>query len=98
MADSAQDVRHMSTAVALARRGLGDSWPNPTVGCVLVKEGRVVGRGWTQSGGRPHAETEALRRAAGAAAGATAFVSLEPCNHTGFTGPCTEALIEAGLR
>jgi diaminohydroxyphosphoribosylaminopyrimidine deaminase/5-amino-6-(5-phosphoribosylamino)uracil reductase len=97
MAGSAEDVRHMSTAVALARRGLGDSWPNPTVGCVLVKDGRVIGRGWTQSGGRPHAETEALRRAAGAAVSATAFVSLEPCNHTGVTGPCTEALIEAGI-
>ena len=91
------DVRHMRAAIALARRGLGDVWPNPAVGCVLVKDGRCVGRGWTQSGGRPHAETEALRRAGEAAAGATAFVSLEPCNHTGLTGPCTEALISAGV-
>lgn len=97
MAASADDVRHMSAAITLARRSLGDSWPNPAVGCVLVKNKRVVGRGWTQSGGRPHAETEALRRAGAEAVGATAYVSLEPCNHTGVTGPCTEALIDAGV-
>ncbi|MEK9724466.1 MAG: riboflavin biosynthesis protein RibD, partial [Rhodospirillaceae bacterium] len=86
----------MRDALALARRGLGDVWPNPAVGCILVREdlgGRVVGRGWTQPSGRPHAETEALRRAGGMARGATAYVTLEPCNHTGETGPCTEALI-----
>jgi diaminohydroxyphosphoribosylaminopyrimidine deaminase / 5-amino-6-(5-phosphoribosylamino)uracil reductase len=87
----------MRAALALARRGLGTVWPNPAVGCVLVKEGHVVGRGWTQPGGRPHGETEALRRAGEAACGATAYVSLEPCCHWGKTPPCTEALIGAGV-
>jgi len=89
----------MRAALALARRGLGNVWPNPAVGCVLVmpESGRVVGRGWTQSGGRPHAETEALRRAGHSAKGATAYVSLEPCNHHGKTAPCSEALINAGV-
>ena len=77
----------MKAALALARRGLGNVWPNPAVGCVLVGEGRVVGRGWTQPGGRPHAETEALRRAGAAARGATAYVSLEPCSHGGALRP-----------
>ena len=77
------DLDHMKAALALARRGLGSVWPNPTVGCVLVKDGRVVGRGWTQPGGRPHGETEALQRAGAAAKGATAYVSLEPCCHWG---------------
>ena len=67
----------MQAALALARRGLGAAWPNPAVGCVIVKEGRVVGRGWTQPGGRPHGETEALRRAGEATRGATAYVSLD---------------------
>src|SRR5215470_14061167 len=75
------DLGHMRAALALARRGLGEVWPNPTVGCVIVKEGRVVGRGWTQPGGRPHGETEAIARAGAAAKGATAYVSLEPCCH-----------------
>ncbi|MBO0738384.1 MAG: bifunctional diaminohydroxyphosphoribosylaminopyrimidine deaminase/5-amino-6-(5-phosphoribosylamino)uracil reductase RibD [Alphaproteobacteria bacterium] len=88
----------MRAALALARRGLGSVWPNPAVGCVVVKEGRVVGRGWTQPGGRPHGETEALRRAGEAACGATAYVSLEPCCHWGRTPPCTDALIAAGVR
>ena len=87
----------MRAALALARRGLGNAWPNPAVGCVLVKDGRVVGRGWTQPGGRPHAETEALRRARDAARGATAYVTLEPCSHHGRTPPCCEALAEAGI-
>lgn len=87
----------MKAALALARRGLGSVWPNPAVGCVLVKEGRVIGRGWTQPGGRPHGETEALRRAGAAARGATAYVSLEPCCHWGKTPPCTDALIAAGV-
>ncbi len=95
--DQRNDAAHMRAALALARRGLGRTWPNPAVGCVLVKEGRVVGRGWTQRGGRPHAEAEALRRAAGAAKGATAYVSLEPCSHHGKTPPCAEALIAAGI-
>jgi diaminohydroxyphosphoribosylaminopyrimidine deaminase/5-amino-6-(5-phosphoribosylamino)uracil reductase len=88
----------MRAALALAARGLGRTWPNPTVGCVLVRDGLVVGRGWTQPGGRPHAETEALARAGDAARGATAYVSLEPCAHTGKTPPCADALIAAGIR
>ncbi len=87
----------MRAALALARRGWGRVWPNPAVGCVLVKEGAVVGRGWTQPGGRPHAETEALRRAGERARGATAYVTLEPCAHHGETPPCAEALIAAGI-
>jgi diaminohydroxyphosphoribosylaminopyrimidine deaminase / 5-amino-6-(5-phosphoribosylamino)uracil reductase len=87
----------MRAALALARRGLGNTWPNPAVGCVIVKEGRVVGRGWTRPGGRPHAETEALARAGKAAQAATAYVSLEPCSHHGKTPPCAEALIAAGV-
>ena len=87
----------MRAALALARRGLGAVWPNPAVGCVLVRDGRVVGRGWTQPGGRPHAEIEALRRAGDAARGATAYVSLEPCAHHGETPPCADALVEAGI-
>jgi diaminohydroxyphosphoribosylaminopyrimidine deaminase/5-amino-6-(5-phosphoribosylamino)uracil reductase len=91
------EAAHMRTALTLARRGLGLVAPNPAVGCVIVREGLVVGRGWTQHGGRPHAETEALRRAGAAARGATAFVSLEPCAHRGQTPPCAEALIAAGI-
>jgi diaminohydroxyphosphoribosylaminopyrimidine deaminase/5-amino-6-(5-phosphoribosylamino)uracil reductase len=91
------DQRHMRAALALARRGLGRVWPNPAVGCVLVKDGRVVGRGWTQPGGRPHAETEAIARAGDAARGATAYVTLEPCAHHGQTPPCAQALIDAGI-
>jgi diaminohydroxyphosphoribosylaminopyrimidine deaminase/5-amino-6-(5-phosphoribosylamino)uracil reductase len=96
--DPGFDLRSMRAALALARRGLGTVWPNPAVGCVIVNWGRVVGRGWTQPGGRPHGETEALRRAGEAARGATAYVSLEPCCHWGRTPPCTDALIAAGLR
>ncbi|MBV9860942.1 MAG: bifunctional diaminohydroxyphosphoribosylaminopyrimidine deaminase/5-amino-6-(5-phosphoribosylamino)uracil reductase RibD [Alphaproteobacteria bacterium] len=88
----------MRAALALARRGLGAVWPNPAVGCVIVNEGRVVGRGWTQPGGRPHAEAEALTRAGILARGATAYVSLEPCCHEGRGPPCADALIAAGLR
>jgi diaminohydroxyphosphoribosylaminopyrimidine deaminase/5-amino-6-(5-phosphoribosylamino)uracil reductase len=95
--DAKDDLVHMRAAFALARRGLGRTWPNPTVGCVLVKEGRVIGRGWTQLGGRPHAETEALNRAGTLAAGSTAYVSLEPCSHHGQTGPCAKALIAARI-
>lgn len=88
----------MRAALALAGRGLGHVWPNPAVGCVLVDvQGRTVGRGWTQPGGRPHAETEALARAGAAAKGATAYVTLEPCAHHGKTPPCADALIEAGV-
>jgi len=96
-ANKASDFTHMRSALALARRGLGSAWPNPAVGCVLVKDGTVVGRGWTQPGGRPHGETEALERAGEAARGATAYVSLEPCCHWGKTPPCTDALLAAGV-
>jgi diaminohydroxyphosphoribosylaminopyrimidine deaminase/5-amino-6-(5-phosphoribosylamino)uracil reductase len=92
------DQSAMRAALTLARRGLGAVWPNPAVGCVIVKEGRVVGRGWTQPGGRPHGETEALRRAGEAARGAAAYVSLEPCCHWGKTPPCVDSLIAAGVR
>ncbi len=91
------DLNHMRAALALAARGLGRTWPNPAVGCVLVRDGVVVGRGWTQPGGRPHAETQALGRAGTLAAGATAYVTLEPCNHYGKTPPCALALIESGV-
>lgn len=91
------DVAHMTHALRLAARGLGNTWPNPAVGCVLVKEGVVVGRGWTQPGGRPHAERRALDQAGGAARGATAYVTLEPCAHHGHTPPCAEGLIAAGV-
>lgn len=87
----------MRTALTLARRGLGRVWPNPAVGCVIVKNGQVVGRGWTQFGGRPHAETVALAQAGDAANGATAYVTLEPCSHHGKTPPCADALIVAGV-
>ena len=92
----------MSLALALGRRGLGNTWPNPAVGAVIVRdEGGtpvVVGRGWTQPGGRPHAETEALRRAGAAARGATMYVTLEPCSHHGKTPPCADAVVAAGIR
>jgi diaminohydroxyphosphoribosylaminopyrimidine deaminase/5-amino-6-(5-phosphoribosylamino)uracil reductase len=87
----------MKAALGLAWRGLGLVWPNPSVGCVLVNDGVVVGRGWTQMGGRPHAETEALARAGDASEGATAYVSLEPCAHYGKTPPCADALIAGGI-
>lgn len=87
----------MRAALALARRGLGDTWPNPSVGCVLVRDGRVVGRGTTAPGGRPHAEVVALGEAGAAARGATAYVTLEPCSHYGATPPCAEALVAAGV-
>ncbi|MGR3495744.1 bifunctional diaminohydroxyphosphoribosylaminopyrimidine deaminase/5-amino-6-(5-phosphoribosylamino)uracil reductase RibD [Citreimonas sp.] len=94
---TAEDARHMAHALALGRRTRGQCWPNPAVGCVIVRDGNVVGRGWTQPGGRPHAETEALRMAGPAARGATAYVTLEPCAHHGQTPPCADALIEAGI-
>jgi len=84
-------------ALALAARGLGNVWPNPAVGCAVVGHGRIVGRGWTQPGGRPHAESVALKQAGVLAKGATAYVSLEPCAHHGQTPPCAEALIAAGI-
>jgi diaminohydroxyphosphoribosylaminopyrimidine deaminase/5-amino-6-(5-phosphoribosylamino)uracil reductase len=89
----------MRTALLLAERGLGRVAPNPAVGCVIVNAaGHVVGRGNTQPGGRPHAETEALRMAGDAARGGTAYVTLEPCSHHGKTPPCAEALVAAGVK
>ncbi len=93
----AREGEHMRAALALARRGLGSVWPNPSVGCVLVQDGRVVGRGVTAPGGRPHAETIALASAGAQARGATAYVTLEPCSHHGRTPPCAEALAAAGV-
>lgn len=91
------DTRYMALALSLGRRGLGHVWPNPAVGCVIVKDGRIVGRGWTQPGGRPHAEVVALAQAGEAARGATAYVTFEPCAHHGKTPPCADALVAAGI-
>ncbi len=96
MAD-ATDHEHMAHALQLAANGLYDTAPNPTVGCVLVNGAQVVGTGWTAPAGGPHAEIVALRAAGAAARGATAYVTLEPCCHTGRPGPCTTALLEAGV-
>lgn len=87
----------MRLALSLGRRGQGLTAPNPAVGCVIVRGGRIVGRGWTQPGGRPHAETEALAQAGDLAQGADVYVTLEPCSHHGQTPPCAEALIAAGV-
>ena len=92
-----QDLRYMQLALALGRRGQGRTWPNPAVGAVVVKDGIIVGRGWTQPGGRPHAEPEALKRAGEAARGATLYVTLEPCSHFGKSPPCADAIIAAGI-
>lgn len=94
---SAGDERFMALALALGRRGLGRTWPNPAVGSVIVKDGVILGRGWTQPGGRPHGETEALKRAGKAARGATLYVTLEPCSHQGKTPPCVDAIIRSGI-
>ncbi|MCS6879003.1 MAG: bifunctional diaminohydroxyphosphoribosylaminopyrimidine deaminase/5-amino-6-(5-phosphoribosylamino)uracil reductase RibD [Geminicoccaceae bacterium] len=94
---SPADERFMRLALALGARALGASWPNPAVGCVIVRDERIVGRGWTGPGGRPHAEAVALARAGAAARGATAYVTLEPCAHHGQTPPCCEALVAAGI-
>jgi diaminohydroxyphosphoribosylaminopyrimidine deaminase / 5-amino-6-(5-phosphoribosylamino)uracil reductase len=93
----AADQRFMQLALSLGRRGQGRTWPNPAVGAVVVKDGVIVGRGWTQPGGRPHAEPEALRRAGEAARGATLYVTLEPCSHFGKSPPCADAVIAAGI-
>src|SRR6188472_3677360 len=92
------DRRFMELALALGRRGQGRTWPNPAVGAVIVKDGVIVGRGWTQPGGRPHGEPEALRRAGEAARGATLYVTLEPCSHVGKSPPCADAVIAAGIK
>jgi diaminohydroxyphosphoribosylaminopyrimidine deaminase/5-amino-6-(5-phosphoribosylamino)uracil reductase len=91
------DAQHLRAAITLARRGLGETAPNPSVGCVIVRGHAVIARGRTAAGGRPHAEAEALRLAGAAARGATAYVSLEPCAHHGKTPPCANALVEAGI-
>ena len=93
----AADQRFMQLALSLGRRGQGRTWPNPAVGAVVVKDGVIVGRGWTQPGGRPHAEPEALGRAGEAARGATLYVTLEPCSHFGRSPPCADAVIAAGI-
>jgi diaminohydroxyphosphoribosylaminopyrimidine deaminase / 5-amino-6-(5-phosphoribosylamino)uracil reductase len=97
-ADStADDARYMQLALALGRRGLGNTSPNPAVGAVIVKDGVIVGRGWTQAGGRPHAEVVALNQARRQAKGATLYCTLEPCSHTGKSPPCADAIIKAGI-
>ena len=93
----AADRRFMELALTLGRRGQGSTWPNPAVGAVVVKDGVIVGRGWTQPGGRPHAEPEALGRAGEAARGATLYVTLEPCSHVGKSPPCADAIMAAGI-
>ena len=93
----AADQRFMQLALALGRRGQGRTWPNPAVGAVVVKDGVILGRGWTQPGGRPHAEPEALKRAGAAARGATLYVTLEPCSHVGKSPPCVDAVIASGI-
>src|SRR5262245_53753672 len=95
--DLEADQRYMQLALSLGRRGLGNTWPNPAVGAVIVKDGTILGRGWTCPGGRPHAETEALKRAGRAARGATLYVTLEPCSHHGKTPPCVDGIIRAGI-
>lgn len=88
----------MGAALALAERGRGATWPNPNVGCVIVAEGRVVGRGWTQPGGRPHAEAMALNQAGAAARRATLYTTLEPCAHVSERGPaCSDLIVDAGI-
>jgi diaminohydroxyphosphoribosylaminopyrimidine deaminase / 5-amino-6-(5-phosphoribosylamino)uracil reductase len=96
-ASKAADRRFMQLALTLGRRGQGRTWPNPAVGAVVVNDGVIVGRGWTQPGGRPHAEPEALKRAGEAARGATLYVTLEPCSHFGRSPPCADAVIAAGI-
>jgi diaminohydroxyphosphoribosylaminopyrimidine deaminase / 5-amino-6-(5-phosphoribosylamino)uracil reductase len=93
-----QDIRWMRYAIALARRGIGRTAENPSVGCVIVQKNQIVGQGWTADGGRPHAETQALRSAGARAQGATAYVTLEPCAHYGKTPPCALALVGSGVK
>lgn len=91
------DLHYMKSALTLARQGLGRTAPNPSVGCVIVKDNIVIARARTADGGRPHAEVQALAQAGAAAHGATVYVTLEPCAHQGVTGPCSDALINAGV-
>src|SRR3979490_489517 len=93
----AADQRFMALALALGRRGQGRTWPNPAAGAGVGRDGVLVGRGWREAGGRPHAEPEALRRAGEAARGATLYVTLEPCSHIGKSPPCADAIMAAGI-
>ena len=93
-----KDIKWMNIALRLADRNIGNVYPNPSVGCLIIKNDRVVGRGWTQLGGRPHAEAMALGQAGPNAAGATVYSTLEPCSHFGQTPPCSDALIAAGIK
>ncbi|WP_256869098.1 bifunctional diaminohydroxyphosphoribosylaminopyrimidine deaminase/5-amino-6-(5-phosphoribosylamino)uracil reductase RibD [Sphingobium lactosutens] len=98
MTSPADDRRYMAAAIALSGRGRGLSTPNPNVGCLIVQQGRIVGRGWTQKGGRPHAEAQALEQAMDRARGATAYVTLEPCFHLSPRGPrCADLMARAGV-
>ena len=97
MSFSAVDHGMMARALQLAERGLWTTAPNPRVGCVLARDDKIVGEGWHEKAGEPHAEVNALRMAGDQARGATAYVTLEPCSHHGRTPPCAEALIAAGI-
>jgi len=96
-ASAADDHRFMTLALSLGRRGLGGTWPNPAVGAVVVNNGEIIARGWTQPGGRPHAEIEALRRAGAMARGGTLYVTLEPCSHHGKSPHCADAVVASGI-
>lgn len=97
MSFTADDHRYMARALQLARRGLYTTHPNPRVGCVIVRDGQIVGEGWHERAGEPHAEVHALRMAGAAAQGADVYVTLEPCSHFGRTPPCANALVQAGV-
>src|SRR5271157_4372313 len=94
---SSRDFKFMRLALALAKKGKGRVSPNPLVGCVIVKNGTVIGKGYHEYFGGPHAEVNALREAGDKASGSTLYVTLEPCNHLGKTPPCTDAIIKAGV-
>ena len=95
---AADHQRFMQAALSLARRTLGQTWPNPAVGAIIVKNGQIIGQGHTARGGRPHAETQAIEQAGAATKDATMYVTLEPCSHQGKTPPCTEAIIKSGIK
>ena len=95
---ASNDTKYMKRALALARKGMGRTSPNPAVGCVIVKDGSIIGEGWHRQAGAPHAEVLALEKAGEAASDAVVYVTLEPCSHTGKTPPCCDALIRAGVK